>query len=76
MSGRARAAEPGWLITLEGVEGAGKSTQAGALGRWLEARGWRVVTTSEPDGTPLGVVDGRIENGRYTFQGLNLFGLV
>jgi dTMP kinase len=45
---------PGRLITLEGVEGAGKSTQAARLAAWLEARGVRVVATAEPDGTPLG----------------------
>ncbi len=45
----------GRLITVEGVEGAGKSTQVARLRSWLEALGARVVTTSEPDGTPLGI---------------------
>jgi dTMP kinase len=48
------AGRPGRLITLEGVEGAGKSTQAARLAAWLGARGLRVVATAEPDGTPLG----------------------
>jgi dTMP kinase len=42
------------LITLEGVEGSGKSTQIRRLERWLKREGYRPETTSEPDGTPLG----------------------
>jgi dTMP kinase len=42
------------LITIEGVEGAGKSTQLALLADWLRARGQTVVATAEPDGTPLG----------------------
>ena len=44
----------GRLITVEGVEGAGKSTQIEHLRSWLTARGVSVVRTAEPDGTPLG----------------------
>ncbi len=44
----------GRLITVEGVEGAGKSTQIDGLRAWLAGRGLAVVTTAEPDGTPLG----------------------
>ncbi|MGH7388279.1 MAG: dTMP kinase [Candidatus Rokuibacteriota bacterium] len=44
----------GVLITFEGVEGSGKTTQMARLGRWLERRGYRVERTAEPDGTPLG----------------------
>src|SRR3990172_8548763 len=49
-----RARGEGVLITLEGVEGAGKSTQMTRLAAWLERLGVPVVTTSEPDGSPLG----------------------
>ncbi|MBI3825121.1 MAG: dTMP kinase [Candidatus Rokubacteria bacterium] len=42
------------LITFEGVEGSGKTTQMTRLGRWLRGQGYRVERTSEPDGTPLG----------------------
>ena len=45
----------GVLITFEGVEGSGKTTQARALGTWLAQRGRTVCPTREPDGTPLGV---------------------
>ena len=40
------------FITLEGGEGAGKSTQVKRLAAWLEARGIRTLTTREPGGAP------------------------
>lgn len=43
----------GRLIVLEGGEGAGKSTHAPLVVRWLEARGRTVVATREPGGSPL-----------------------
>jgi len=47
MSGRGR------LITLEGVDGAGKSTHVAFIADRLRAQGREVLLTREPGGTPL-----------------------
>jgi dTMP kinase len=44
----------GKFITLEGIDGAGKSTHLAGLGAVLRARGQDVVVTREPGGTALG----------------------
>ena len=43
----------GRFITLEGIEGAGKSTAARFVREWLMGRGIVVRATREPGGTPL-----------------------
>lgn len=45
----------GRLISFEGLDGAGKTTQMDLLERWLQSRGVLYVRTREPGGTPLGV---------------------
>lgn len=44
----------GRFVTLEGIDGAGKSTHAAWLADALARRGRRVVATREPGGTPFG----------------------
>lgn len=44
----------GKFITLEGVDGAGKSTHLAFVADWLRAQGRQVIVTREPGGTPLG----------------------
>ena len=44
----------GKFITLEGIDGAGKSTHLAFIAEHLRASGKQVVTTREPGGTPLG----------------------
>ena len=44
----------GRFITLEGVDGAGKSTHTAWLTEVLHSQGLTVVSTREPGGTPLG----------------------
>ena len=43
----------GRFISLEGMEGAGKSTNLQYIRRYLEARGVQLLVTREPGGTPL-----------------------
>jgi dTMP kinase len=45
--------KPGRFITLEGIDGAGKSSHIERLCAWLRERGHEVVVTREPGGTPL-----------------------
>ena len=44
--------EYGKFITIEGIEGVGKSTHMGRLVGHIEAHGHRVLTSREPGGTP------------------------
>lgn len=46
----------GKFITLDGVDGAGKSTHLAYVAERLRQRGHEVVVTREPGGTPLGEV--------------------
>lgn len=53
-SGGEGAEVRGKFITLEGVDGAGKSTHLNWIAQRIEASGKAVVVTREPGGTPLG----------------------
>lgn len=46
----------GLFLSLDGIDGTGKSTQCRLLADWLRARGWTVAECSDPGGTPLGDV--------------------
>ncbi len=50
---KATRVERGKFITVEGIEGVGKSTNIGFIREAIEARGLRVSTTREPGGTPM-----------------------
>jgi dTMP kinase len=42
------------FITLDGIDGTGKSTQCRLLAEWLAGQGVEAVTCADPGGTPLG----------------------
>jgi len=46
----------GWFLTLDGLDGAGKSTQARLLVQWLRDQGREVVACSDPGGTEIGAL--------------------
>ncbi len=46
--------QTGVFVALEGGEGAGKSTQAQRLARWLEDEGYSTLLTHEPGATAVG----------------------
>lgn len=46
--------KPGLFIVLEGIDGTGKSTQAGRLAEWLRGQGREVVVSREPTDGPWG----------------------
>jgi dTMP kinase len=45
--------ERGRFITVEGIEGVGKSSNIGVMVNKIEAAGFDVLTTREPGGTPV-----------------------
>lgn len=45
----------GRLVSFEGLDGAGKTTQMHLLEQWLQARNVTYIRTLEPGGTPLGI---------------------
>lgn len=45
----------GCLISFEGLDGAGKTTQIDLLERWFREQSLPYIRTREPGGTPLGV---------------------
>ena len=54
----------GRFIVLEGIDGAGTTTQARRLCRWLEERGRRAWLTREPSDGPIGKMLRRALEGR------------
>ncbi len=56
----------GLLIVLEGIDGAGTTTQAALLGERLAGRTDAVVVTAEPSAGPVGMLIRNVLRGRVT----------
>jgi dTMP kinase len=50
-------------VSIEGIDGCGKSTHTKLLARWLRTRGYKVVVTDEPTNGPIGRIIKRILRG-------------
>ena len=63
---------PGFFVSLDGIDGTGKSTQCRLLAESLRREGYAVVTCADPGGTPVGdelrriVLDHRCEMVTWT----------
>ncbi|MBO7081257.1 MAG: dTMP kinase [Neisseriaceae bacterium] len=44
----------GFFLTLDGIDGAGKSTHLAFIQQWIQKQGIEAIFTREPGGTPLG----------------------
>lgn len=56
----------GSFVVIEGLDGAGTTTQCGALARALRAAGREVVTTREPSDGPIGTMIRQALTGRLS----------
>jgi dTMP kinase len=75
-----RGPGPGRLVVLEGLDGAGTTTQAARLAERLRRAGRRVHLTAEPSAGPVGalirqILKGRIGGGRGGKQAFSGWGL-
>ncbi len=55
---------PGLFLVLEGIDGAGTTTQARLLAEWLESLGHKVTLTAEPTTRPVGALIRQILQGK------------
>lgn len=53
----------GKFISIEGIDGCGKSTHVKLLARWLHSHGRKVVITDEPTNGPIGRIIKRVLMG-------------
>jgi dTMP kinase len=63
----------GRFLVLEGLDGAGTTTQAARLGAWLASRGRKVHLTAEPSRGPIGAQVRHVLSGRLQGAGGRAF---
>jgi dTMP kinase len=56
--------QPGKFIVIEGIDGAGTTTQAKLLSEWISSRGRQCLLTSEPTQGPVGLLLRQILSGK------------
>lgn len=61
---RDKLASDGLLVVVEGIDGAGTTTQAGLLVEWLRSRSLPGVLTAEPSRGPVGTLLRQVLSGR------------
>lgn len=66
---RRKANRRGLFLVLEGLDGAGTTTQTERLARALRERGHSVITTREPSDGPIGVLIRQALTGRLQLPG-------
>jgi dTMP kinase len=59
----------GLFLVLEGLDGAGTTTQAARLAQWLAGRGRKVHVTAEPSRGPVGAMVRQVLSRRVTGPG-------
>jgi dTMP kinase len=62
----AAPAPAGALVTVEGIDGSGKTTVVDALGRWLEKRGVKAAVQREPTSSWIGEAVRRAQTSHAT----------
>ena len=60
----------GHFIVIEGIDGAGTSTQAARLGKWFRNRGLPVLVTREPTEGPIGAMIRQVLTHRLVVCGM------
>lgn len=75
MSAQANDHAPGKFIALEGIDGAGKSTQVQKLIQRLSTSGMRCYETREPTDSPIGSLIHQIMTGRIQADNRVIAGL-
>ncbi|HLL53606.1 MAG TPA: dTMP kinase, partial [Myxococcaceae bacterium] len=66
-----RKTRPGRFFVLEGLDGAGTTTQCERLASELRSRGFRVLVTREPSDGPVGTMIRQALTGRLGMPGGN-----
>ena len=71
-----KSIEPSKFIVIEGIDGAGTTTQAKLLSEWIASQGRKCLLTSEPSQGPAGVLLRQILSGSVRTPGNDVIALL